>query len=134
MFTMMSLHRFLSAAAILLLVTSAEGRTLGDPTLTSRSQDDVMPDGLDPNDDPDTLADLWKWLVTSRHAQPYAPWVASGGSAKRAWPGRYGVPSSMKRKMFWTPLGHLPASARLGRPPNLRPDMEDSGSPVFRYG
>lgn len=56
---------------------------------------------------------------------------------KRAWDSQeWPIPSSMKRKMFWTPLGHMPASARLGQRPQAinGPNMDDTGSPVFRYG
>ncbi|PVD22150.1 hypothetical protein C0Q70_17955 [Pomacea canaliculata] len=51
-------------------------------------------------------------------------------NAKRSWT----VPSGLKRKTFWSPLGHLPASARLGPTPVFQAGGEDSGSQGFRYG
>ncbi|XP_076454618.1 uncharacterized protein LOC143289511 [Babylonia areolata] len=131
----------LHASAILLLLSCALARSLNDETLPKEALDVVAGatgGSSDLYDDPKALADLWDFLVSSGHVTPYdqsaAGRGAEEGARKRSWPNGAFVPSSMKRKMFWTPLGHLPASARLGRPQNLRPNMEESGSPVFRYG
>lgn len=42
----------------------------------------------------------------------------------------------MKRKMFWQPLGYMPASARAHNnvPEVVSENSQDSGTNVFRYG
>nr|KAI8748230.1 neuropeptide ky [Biomphalaria glabrata] len=42
----------------------------------------------------------------------------------------------VKRRMVWQPLGYLPASIRVqhGSQGPQRPEMQDTGSSVFRYG
>ncbi|CAL1536709.1 unnamed protein product [Lymnaea stagnalis] len=60
-------------------------------------------------------------------------------SAAGAFPARPGGDfpmRGMKRKMFWQPLGYLPASARAQNisPGQPKPDNQETGSNVFRYG
>nr|KAG5689013.1 hypothetical protein BaRGS_030664 [Batillaria attramentaria] len=116
-----------------LLLSSAVARTIKDERMAAKPQDTPSADSLtDPR-----LSQLLQFFVDSRRNfprddEPSSPYDLE---VKRSWeePG-WAVPTSMKRKMFWTPLGHLPASARLGRPQALRPHIDDSGSAVFRYG
>jgi hypothetical protein len=144
---MLFTHNLLATSALVSLLVSCvlarsayaaalnELQSKGAGELAGNDRDDVYP-----QESSRMLADLLDFLADYRKAmlqqqqqeedEVFAP-------SKRSWnDSGFFVPTSMKRKMFWSPLGGLPASARLGgRPVALRPHLpEDSGSPVFRYG
>lgn len=131
---MSSLQNFLAVSVLSLLVSCVLTRSIKDESAPKEA--DLM-SGVGATD-AKILADLLDYFLAYRHVmKDDQPEYRMSETMKRSWPdvGRFVFPSSMKRKMFWTPLGHLPASARLGRPQALRPNMNDgNGSPVFRYG
>lgn len=132
---------FLAASIISLLVShvvarSLPGESLAEPELLTDDADAEMS-----YRDPDsrvTLLDILDFLMAYRHLTPADQSDAAYrmGGGKRSWRmSTRGVPKTLKRKMFWSPLGHLPASARLGgRPQAVGPKMNSVSSPVFRYG
>ena len=134
--TMLSIQNFLAVSALSLLVSSVLARSIKDES--DQKEAELLSGVAGPYTDARILADLFDYFRAYRHVMKGdQPEYGLEATQKRSWPGygKFVVPTSMKRKMFWTPLGHLPASARLGRPQALRPHMDDgTGSPVFRYG
>nr|AQS80531.1 NKY precursor [Charonia tritonis] len=126
---------FLTLTLITLLLSGALARSLRDENMQNVLRGIMAEDEAEPSEF-DTL--LHRLLIPVDEYTPRSS-AAESVHLKRSWADDdkrvFNVPEPMKRKMFWTPLGHLPASARMGRPQaGLRPHMEVSGSSVFRYG
>lgn len=121
-------HLFLAASTTIVLLSCVLARSFRDENFQKQVSGDATNSVMN-------IEALLEYLLDNQHLLQDDVLTAVDSRMKRTWTeGEYGVPSNMKRKMFWTPLGHLPASARLGRPQASRTSSEESGSPIFRYG
>ncbi|KAL8598183.1 hypothetical protein ACOMHN_043256 [Nucella lapillus] len=121
-------HTFLSLFLSSLLFACVPARSLRDENMQ------ILREIMAGNAEPDYTTFLHRLLTL---VDDYVARNSAESGLRRPWLDEEEVllPPGLTKRVTWTPLGHLPASARIGRPQGAsRPHVEGSGTSVFRYG